>query len=458
MTKNLTIGNPALLILSFTVPLLIGNLFQQFYSMADTFIVGNTIGVAALASVGCTGSINFLIVGFIFGFSSGASIVTAQRFGAGDGSGVRRSFATSLILGFMLAFLLTTLSVLVARPLLVLLRTPKEILEGAYRYIVIIFWGIGAMVLFNVLSNVMRAVGDSRTPLIFLIIACVINIILDYVFILGFHTGVEGAAIATVIAQLISGLLCIPFIVKKLPLIRLGRADWKISFRDIREHVYVGLPMGFQMSIIAIGVVVLQFVLNGQGTLAVAAFTAASKIDQVANMPMNSFGATMATYTAQNYGARKIDRIRKGVIQCLTMSCSFSVLMGLIFILFGDKLAGIFVGSDPQVVSMAHTYLIIVGSCFVLLATLLVVRQTLQGLGNSIVPTIAGIMELVMRVFAAIILSRFFGFYGLCFSHPLAWLGACVPMVIALIFALKKLNRKFLAEKKVEVQKNLPSS
>jgi putative MATE family efflux protein len=452
MTKNLTVGNPALLIIGFTIPLLIGNLFQQFYSMADTFIVGNTIGVEALAAVGCTGSINFLILGFIFGFTSGTSIITAQRFGAGDTVGVRRSFAASLVLGIGMTIIITAISVAVARPLLVLLRTPEEILEGAYFYIVIIFWGIGAAVLFNIFSSVMRAVGDSRTPLIFLVIACIINIILDYLFILAFHMGVEGAAIATVIAQLVSGLLCIPVIIKKLPILRLTKADWKISGTEIKEHLRVALPMGFQMSIIAIGVVVLQFALNVLGTTAVAAFTAAQKIDQVATMPLNSFGVTMATYTAQNYGARKIERIRKGVFQCFFMSGAFSILMGLLFVFTGNYLAAIFIGSNPLAVSLAHTYLIINGSFYILLAILLIVRQTLQGLGDSIFPTVAGVMELVMRMFAAITLSKFFGFTGLCFASPLAWLGAIIPMIIALAFTIKRLNRQFLAEKKLSVR------
>ncbi|GHU78146.1 MATE family efflux transporter [Spirochaetia bacterium] len=452
MTKNLTVGNPALLILAFTMPLLIGNLFQQFYSMADTFIVGNTIGVNALAAVGCTGSIIFLILGFIFGFTAGTSIITAQRFGAGDMAGVRRSFAASLVLGIILTIIITAVSVVAARPLLVALRTPEEILEDARLYIMIIFWGSGAVVLFNIFSSVMRAVGDSRTPLIFLVIACIINIILDYLFILGFRMGVEGAAIATVIAQLIAGLLCIPVIIKKLPMLALTGADWKVSGVELKEHIRVALPMGFQMSIIAIGVVALQFALNGLGTTAVAAFTAAQKIDQFAGMPLNSFGAAMSTYTAQNYGARRIDRIRNGVIQCFLMTAVFSILIGVLFILTGTYLAAIFIGSNPEAVALAHTYLVITSCFYILLAFLLIIRQTLQGLGDSLFPTLAGIAELVMRMFAAITLSQFFGFTGLCFANPLAWFGACIPLGIAFILAMKKLNRQILAEKKQQAR------
>jgi putative MATE family efflux protein len=448
MTKNLTVGNPALLIVSFTLPLLIGNLFQQFYNMADTFIVGRTIGVSALAAVGCTGSINFLVLGFVLGFTSGTSIITAQRFGAGDTQGVRRSFATGVWLGIIMTLILTAGSVVFTRPLLILLRTPQEIFRDAYAYIIVIFWGTAAMVLFNLLSNIIRAVGDSRTPLVFLVIACIINIILDYVFILVFHTGVEGAAYATVIAQLVSGLCCIYFVRKKLPIFRLSREDWKVSMGDIRAQLRVALPMGFQMSIIAIGVVILQFALNKLGTVAVAAFTAAQKIDTVATFPLSSFGVAMATYTAQNYGARKIDRIRKGLIQCTAISGTFSILVGILFVFTGRHLASVFIGADAEAVSLAHVYLRVNGSCYIILALLFIFRQTLQGLGDSLVPTIAGIMELVMRTFAAIILPGFLGFTGVCIASPLAWLGSCVPLTIALVFTTKRLLRESLAEQK----------
>jgi putative MATE family efflux protein len=448
MTKNLTVGNPALLIFSFAVPLLIGNLFQQFYNMADAFIVGRTIGVSALAAVGCTGSMNFLILGFMMGFTQGASIITSQRFGAGNNRGIRRSFAASLFLGIGITLALMVVSIATARPLLKLLNTPEEIFDSAYSYIIVIYWGIPAAFLFNLFSNMMRAVGDSHTPLIFLVIACIINIILDYVFILAFHTGVKGAAYATVIAQLLSGFFCIPVIIKKLPILRIKREDWKVDLRELGEHLRMAIPMGFQMSIIAIGVVTVTFALNILGTTAIAAFTAAQKIDMVATMPLGSFGAAMTTYTAQNYGARKIDRIEKGVFQCSLMSCSFSILMGLLFFFIGNHLAAIFLGSDLETIALAHTSLKISGSFYFFLACLFIFRQTLQGLGDSLIPTIAGITELLMRTFAAIILSRRFGFIGICFAGPLAFVGACIPLTTAIIVTLKRLLRKFAAEKK----------
>jgi putative MATE family efflux protein len=444
MTKNLTVGNPALLILGFTIPLLIGNLFQQFYNMADTLIVGRTIGIQALAAVGSTGSIYFLILGFMFGFTQGLSIITAQRFGAGDMTGVRKSFATSIMLGIMATVALMLISIVSAMPLLRLLNTPPDIIDAAYAYIIVIYWGFPAALLFNLLSNMMRAVGDSITPLIFLVIACVINIILDFVFILGLHTGVEGAAYATVIAQAISGILCFPVIFKRFPMLRIKKEDWEDAARDMPAHIRVALPMGFQMSIIAIGAVTVTFALNNlKNTIAVAAFTAAQKIDMIATMPLNSFGAAMTTYTAQNFGARKIERIKKGIVHCFVISGAFSLFMGVVYFFAGQHFSALFLGADQmEAIGLSHTYLKVSGSLYISLAWLFIARQSLQGLGNSMIPTLAGIMELIMRTFAAITLPVYFGFTGICLSNPLAWLGACLPLTIATVSTLKRLERK----------------
>jgi putative MATE family efflux protein len=446
LTKNLTVGSPALLILGFAIPLFIGNLFQQFYNMADAFIVGRTIGVNALAAVGSTGSLMFLILGFLMGLTSGAAIITSQRFGAGDEAGIRRSFAATILVSIGITAALMAVSILSARPLLVFLRTPAEILDAACLYITIIYWGMPAMMLFNLLSNTMRAVGDSRTPLVFLVIACIINIILDLIFILIFHTGVEGAAYATVIAQLISGSLCIPVIINKIPALKISAGDLRVTAGEIAEHLKMALPVGFQMSIIAVGTVAVSYALNRLGTAAVAAFTTGVKIDQTATMALSSFGAAMTTYSAQNYGARKFDRIRKGMIQCSFMSCAYSLVMGLIFLFFGRIFSAFFLGFDAEeALAMSHTYLIINSACYLLLSMLFIFRQTLQGLGDSLTPTIAGIMELFMRTFAAIILGNTTGYNGICFASPLAWAGALIPLTVSTIFTMKRLNRQAMA-------------
>lgn len=440
MTKSMTAGTPAKLILLFSLPLIVGNIFQQFYSMADTVIVGRTIGVNALAAVGCTGSISFFILGFVMGFTSGLSIITAQRFGAQDEEGVKRSFAVSIILSTLLTILMTALSLILVRPMMPLLQTPPEIMEDAISYIRIIFWGIGASVLFNLASNTMRALGDSKTPLYFLIFACCINIVLDLVFILVFHMGVAGAGVATILSQLLSGICCFVFISKKMPMLWLKKEHFRAGWDEIKRHLFTALPMAFQMSIIAIGSLILQFALNSLGATSVAAYTAAQKIDSIATMPLNSLGAAMATYAAQNYGAGKPERIRKGVFQCILISVSFSILMSLMNIFAGSKLTAIFVGNaETQVLSLAETYLTINGAFYSVLALLFIYRFTLQGLGNGLIPTVAGVMELIMRAFGALILVNSFGFAGACAANPLAWIGACIPLAIAYYVTIRKI-------------------
>lgn len=441
MTRDITKGNPARLILFFTIPLLIGNFFQQFYSIADTLIVGRTIGVDALAAVGCTGSLMFLIIGFAQGLTAGFSIITAQRFGAGDERGVRQSYAASIILSLIITVLLTIISVTLARPILQVMHTPPEIIDDAYRFIIVIYWGIISAMLFNLFSNVMRALGDSKTPLEFLVIASVLNVVLELIFILKFSMGVAGAAWGTVIAQGVSAILCLIFIIKKMPILKLQKEDWYLTKDILWEHLRLGLSMGFQASIIAIGAIILQFALNNLGAVSVAAYTAAQKIDIIAIQPMMSFGITMATYVAQNYGANKIQRIRIGIKQCVMMSVGFSIFIGIVNISLGHFMVKMFVGNgQPEVVSLAQIYLNINGAMYFILALLFIYRYSLQGLGQSFAPTVAGIMELVMRTFAAIVLSKHFGFAGVSAANPLAWIGSCIPLGIAYYITMKKMN------------------
>ncbi|AJA47247.1 putative efflux protein, MATE family [Clostridium pasteurianum DSM 525 = ATCC 6013] len=442
MTRDITTGNPAKIIILFTIPLIIGNLFQQFYSIADTLIVGRILGINALAAVGCTASIMFLIIGFAQGLTAGFSIITAQRFGAKDEQGVRQSYVASIILSLLITVVLTIISVVLARPILNIMNTPKEIIKEAYDFIIIIYWGIITAMMFNLFSNVIRALGDSRTPLIILIITSILNIVLDFVLILHFSLGVSGAAFATTISQGVSAVLCIVYIAKKVPILKLHKEDWHITKEVLLEHLRIGLPMGFQASIIAIGAIIIQFALNDLGALPVAAYTAAQKIDAVAVQPMLCFGITMGTYVAQNYGANNIDRIRIGIRKCNMMSITISIIVGATNILAGSWLIKLFVGNGQnEVVSLAQTYLNVNGVTYFLLAMLFVYRYSLQGLGQSFVPTIAGIMELVMRMFAAIILSKNLEFFGVCLANPLAWIGSCVPLMIAYYVTMKKLNR-----------------
>ncbi|WP_211747780.1 MATE family efflux transporter [Paenibacillus sp. Marseille-Q4541] len=440
--KDLTKGNPIKLIIAFTIPLIIGNLFQQFYNMADTFIVGRTIGVNALAAVGSTGSILFFVIGFVQGMTAGLSIVTAQRYGANDITGIRKSVGASMIISAVFTIFLTIISVIFTKPVLIMMKTPPEIIDDAYRYLIVINWGIGAAVMFNLLSNLLRALGDSRTPLLFLVIASVVNVALDFLFILVFNMGVAGAGLATVIAQLTASVLCLYYIHKRIPLLQFKNADWKMNKKLIKEHLTIGFPMGFQASIIAIGAIILQITLNGLGSASVAAYTAAQKIDMLATLPMSSFGVTMATFVAQNYGAGKLDRIRLGVRQCIWVSGSFSVVVGILVILFGPAGVGLFVGADQEeILSLSRLYFISNGSAYLLLSLLFIYRFTLQGLGQSMIPTVAGIMELAMRVVAAIFLTAQIGFLGASLANPLAWIGAVIPLGIAYYVSMKKLMK-----------------
>ncbi|MBO0482812.1 MATE family efflux transporter [Candidatus Enterococcus courvalinii] len=440
--RELTKGNPAKLIFIFTIPLLIGNIFQQFYNMVDMIIVGQTLGKNALAAVGSTGSLTFLIIGFAQGLTAGLAIITAQRFGAQDYRGLKKSFATSIIISLVVTIVLTVLSLLFIRPMLQLMQTPPEIIDQAQAFISIILMGIFASMSFNLLSNVIRALGDSRTPLFFLIIAVIINVILDLVFIIHFGMGVEGAGIATVIAQVASSLLCLVYIKRKIPLLQLRKKDFVFDKKEIRTHLNISLPMAFQASIIAIGAIILQSALNSLGTDVVAAQAAAGRIDQFATQPMMSFGITMATFTAQNYGAKEYGRILKGVKQCLLMSGGFSLVAGAVVIIFGHSFVHLFVdASETRVFELAQIYFTINGSLYWILAILFILRYTLQGLGQSKIPTIAGIMELIMRSFAAIFLTALWGYPGAAAASPLAWIGSVAVLLYSYFKAIKKLRK-----------------
>lgn len=440
MVTSMTSGSPAKLIFLFTVPLFIGNLFQQLYNMADTFIVGRTLGVNALAAVGCTGSLMFLIIGFSQGLSSGFSILTAQRFGAKDEAGVRRSFVASLVLGGIIGLVLTVVSVAFARQMLVMLQTPAEILDDAFSYMIVVFAGILATMLFNVLSNVLRALGDSRTPLLFLSVGCVFNIALDLILILFTPLGVMGAGVATVAAQLFSGLACLWYIAKRFPILRLSRRDWKLTRHDVVQHLRIGLPIAFQTSIIAIGSLILQFALNGLGSVSVAAFTAASKLEGLGSLPLMSVGVATGTFVAQNYGAGQIHRIRTGVLQAGGMALAFSAVMGAVFIAFGAPLSSLFIEGQPQAMELAAIYLRVTGICLWVLGLLFVFRYTLQGLGQSFMPTFAGVMELVMRSVGSLVLVAPLGFTGACISNVSAWVGSAVPLTIAFFLTMRHLS------------------
>ena len=440
--RDLTVGEPARLIFFFTLPLLAGNVFQQLYGFVDTLIVGRFLGVEALAAVGCTGPLMFLMLGFVMGMTSGFSIYTGQRFGAKDEQGVRRSAAACMILSLIASLILTLIGVTSCRELLIIMDTPPEILEGAYSFIVIIYAGIVAFVMVQMQSNLIRALGDSKTPTIIQAMGLTINIILEPIFIIGLDGGIPGAALATIVAMTIGNVILYVYIKKKMPALHTRREDWRLDRRILWEHLRIGLPMGFQSSIIAIGAVVLQMALNGLGPVAVASFAAAHRVDGIAVMPMMSFGVAIAAYTAQNFGARQFKRISEGVKKCIYMSCSFSVAVAVFNIFFGADIMRLFVGEgQEQIVEYGQLFLVINGVCYWILSLLFIFRFTLQGLGQSVVPTIAGVIELIMRVAAAVFLVDMLGYKGACLANPMAWIGACIPLAIAFFITRREFRR-----------------
>ncbi|WP_405374465.1 MULTISPECIES: MATE family efflux transporter [unclassified Microbacterium] len=440
MATSLTTGRPWRVILLFTLPLMIGNVVQQLYHFADTVVVGRLLGVDALAAVGATGSLLFLLLGFAWGLTSGFAIPTAQAYGARDAAAVRRSVATGAVLSGITTVLLTVAAPLLAEPALVALRTPPELLADATVFTQISFLGAGALMFFNFLSAVIRAIGDSRTPLIFLVISCALNVVLVVAAIAWLGFGVAGAALATVIAQAVSVLLCLEFVRRRIPELHLHRDDWRITRADLALHLRLGLPMGFQASIIAIGALIVQVALNSLGSDAVAAYTAASRVDGLAVALLQSMSLAVSMYVAQNYGAGRPDRIRSGVVQAAWIAVIAAVALGVLLISLGGPIVRIFLGDGAdEVVDLAVSMLVINGVSYTALGVLFVTRGALQGLGSTVIPTVTGVVELVARGAAAVGLGAAMGFVGVAWSNPLAWFGAAVILIPAYLVAHRRL-------------------
>ena len=439
--KDLTVGEPARLILYFTLPLLAGNIFQQLFGFVDTLIVGRFLGVEALAAVGCTGPMMFLMLGFVGGMTSGFSICTGQSFGAKDFDGVRKSAAICVALSLAASLVLTIFGVAFCRDLLIAMDTPAEILDGAHSFIAIIYGGVVMFIFLQMFTNLIRALGDSKMPTVIQATTLVINILLEPVAIIWLGFGIPGSAGATIVALTIGNILCLVYIKKRVPYLHVRREDFSFDKEFFIEHMKIGFPMGFQSSIVAIGAIVVQIALNGLGSVAVASFAAAHRVDGIAIMPMMSFGVAMAAYTAQNYGAKKFGRIVDGVKKCVLMSCSFSVLVAAFNIYCGDVIIELFVGAEEvQVIEYGRLFLIITGLAYWALALLFIFRFTLQGLGQSFVPTLAGVTELLMRIAAAIFLVDWLGYLGACLAAPMAWIGGLIPLAVSFFFTAKKLR------------------
>lgn len=445
-TKKLTSGNPMSLILGFSLPLLVGMLFQQFYSLVDTIIVGKFLGVDALAAVGSTGAINFLIIGFCMGVCSGFAIPVAQRFGAGDYQSLRKYVANSVWLCILFSAVMTVIVCIFCRQILVLMQTPSNILDQAYSYIFIIFAGIPVTYLYNITAGIMRSLGDSKTPVYFLLLASGVNIVLDLVFIAFLGMGVEGAGYATVISQFASGIGCLLFMRSKFPILKMEKGDWAWNNHCVATLCHMGVPMGLQYSITAIGSVILQTAVNNLGSDVVAAITAANRITMFIVCPFDALGSTMATYGGQNVGAKELGRVKDGLKAASLLGLAYSVIAFFILLFAGKYLLLLFLSADETVIMANALQFLFIQSCFYFpLALVNIVRFLIQGMGFSIFAIIAGVMEMLARSIVAFTLVPSIGFLGACFAGPSAWILADVFLIPAFFSVHKKLQRKFNA-------------
>lgn len=446
MVKDMTEGNPTRLLLSFAVPMLIGNIFQQLYSMVDSIVIGQGVGVDALAAVGATFALDWAILGFGIGLTQGFAILIAQKFGAQDYRGLKKAFTMSVFLTAGVAVVITILSRLFSMPVLRLLNTPSNIIDNSNLYISIIFSGIIITMFYNLLAATLRALGDSRTPLIALVISCIINILLDLLLVIKFSMGIAGAAYATLIAQAFSGLFCIRAI-RKIDFLKVTGQDWKPKKNFLNRLIVLGLPMALQNSIISVGAMVLQYVVNGYGAVYVAAYTAAVKINGLIEQPGVTFGFAMGTYAGQNLGAGKFDRIRLGLKKCIALSMVFCISITIIILMFGEQFIGLIVSQDEvEVINIANHYLRITISMLSVLNLLFIYRSALQGFGNTIVPMISGGLELVARISLASILPKFLGFTGIAIAEISAWISADLILIPSYYRTINKLENRHYKE------------
>ena len=452
MVKDMTKGNPMKIIIRFCLPLMLGNLFQQFYNMADTIIVGKFVGKMALSAVGSVGPLNFLVIGSILGLCTGFAIPIAQSFGAQDFKRLRKITANIIYASIAMAVLLTILVVVFTKPLLRILNTPEDIFQDAYNYIVIIFLGIGATMLYNIVSSIIRSLGDSKTPLYFLIFSSFLNIGLDLLLIIVFKMGVSGAALATVISQLVSGILCLVFVIKNYPVLHFQEGDGKLDFRCIKALIGNGVPMALQFSITAIGSVMLQSCVNTLGANAIASMTIGARTQLMIVLPAEAIGITMATYCGQNLGAGKYDRIKKGVMNGTILGIAYSVVAFFIARYLGTYMGLLFIdGSEVAVLELSQRFLDTCAWFYPILTLIFIYRNALQGLGHGTTAMFAGFFELAARGGVGFGFVLKYGFAAACFANPVAWFAADLLLVPAYFVVMKKLKRQFGNVEKIGV-------
>lgn len=435
------------LILGFTLPTLFGLLFQQFYNLVDAMIVGKLLGAQALGAVGSTGSINFFVIGFCLGVCSGFAIPVAQRMGAKDYPQMRRYVANAAYLSAAMALVLTVVTGVFCRDIMTAMDTPADLFEDANAYIFIIFMGIPVVFLYNLLASIIRSLGDSRTPVYFLALSAVLNIALDLIFILLFRAGVAGAAIATVLSQAVSGVACLVYMIRRFPILRVTREERQFSADACKALCAMGLPMGLQYSITAIGSIVLQTSVNALGSIYVTAISTGSKVYQLLACPFDAMGAAMATYCGQNVGANRLERLNQGVRSCSLLGLGYSIVALAGMLLFAPQCVMLFLSSaEPQLellLGLTTRYIVILAAFFFPLALVNILRFSIQGMGFGTLAILAGVLEMIARS----VVGRFFvpgmGYTAACFASPAAWICAdlfLIPACLGCIAHLKRSN------------------
>ena len=442
MTKDLTTGKIMPILVNFTVPLVLGNLFQLTYNAVDSIIVGHFVGKEALAAVGICNPVSTLMILFLNGLCMGASILMGIQYGAKDYETLHRQISTTLLSGVFFSFFLTLVCVIFAVPILLLLQVDPSIMSMTVQYLRIIFLGLMFTFLYNFFSSTLRALGDSASPLYFLIISALLNIVLDLVLIIVFQMGAPGAAIATVVAQGISGVLCLIYIMWKIPILHLKKEDWHVGGQIYAIQLKIGLPMALQYSITAIGTMMVQSALNILGSTLVAAFTAASKIEQVVTQAYVAMGTTMATYGAQNIGAGNVPRIRQGFKACTILGIGYSLVAATFIMTVGKYMTYLFVSEDVDIImSSVDIYLKCIGLFFIPLAIVNIYRNGIQGLGYGLLPMMAGVAELIGRGVVALIAAKERSYLGVCLASPAAWVLAG-GLLIAMYYYIMNVHMK----------------
>lgn len=438
-TKTLTEGTPWKQILLFSIPIFWGNVFQLLYSLVDTKIVGSTLGTEALAAVGSVSTLHTLMTGFLNGLTLGFSLITAMCFGAKNRKRLKKTFAAAISLGVLTTLALVLMLMIFLHPVLNLLHVPQAQFEMAYAYISVLIVGLFATLFYNLCANTLRAIGDALTPLIFLILATVSNIGLDYLFILGFQMGVQGAAYATVLAQLLSVVLCLIRIFRKFPILHIQKEDFRFDRELMAEMYKSGLSMGLMSCLVGIGTILLQSAINTLGTTVIVAHTAARKVFELVSLPNSVLGSAMATYCGQNYGARRFDRIRQGIRASLIIAAVWAVVVFLICHTIEGKLIQ-FVASttNPDVIYWGSTYLKVDMSFIVICGVIVILRNSMQGFGDRVIPVFSSCIELAGKIIFAFVFAPMFAYWGIIWAEPMVWIAMVIPLIVKVVHVLKK--------------------